>query len=337
MVMIGKRSASSVLLNALLVVLIAGCYGAPPQSALAENRTPCRSWVSVGVPSRAVLLCVHGLGLYSHAWNDFGIAMSQLGVPTYAIDLPGFGYLKQSKCDFNDCIEKVKMTLRTLRQANPGKPVFLMGESMGGAVALHVAAESPELINGVISVCSSGERFKKKRTDLRIFLHMLMGPNRKFAIGKRIVAQAAKDNPLLKQEWGEDPLDRMKLSPVELVRFQQFMNENHDKVEEIMSTPVFMVQGTNDRLVRPKGTEELYNELTTPDKQIMLVEDAGHLIFEDGQFSDLSFNEVANWIFEHCPHNQTEQITSNSGTLKDHQVISRLHAVKPAFSVVKVQ
>jgi alpha-beta hydrolase superfamily lysophospholipase/thiol-disulfide isomerase/thioredoxin len=283
----------------------------PPVQAEIEQKqkaptfAPCVSWVKLGVSERAILLCVHGLGLNSSSFEKFGNNISELGIGTYAIDVEGFGSWMRlkghQKVDFKSCIAELKKTLEWLHQAHPHRPVFLMGESMGGAIALHAAAEYPELMDGVISVCSSGDRFKQKRTDLTVFLHAMLGPNRKFDIGEKIVKQAASDDTELKQQWEGDPLDRMSLSPVELLHFQHFMNENHDSADKITKLPVLMVQGTKDKLVKPEGTEEIFNELKTPDKQLLLVEDAGHLIFEEGQFNADSLSDLANWIFKHCP------------------------------------
>ena len=287
------------------------------KSDVADGKTkvrvdaPCLSWVKVGVPLRAVLLCVHGLGLNSDSWKEFGQAMSAQGIATYAIDVRGFGSWEKAqgheKCDFSGCVKDTEVTLDWLHKANPKKPVFLMGESMGGAIALHVAAQAPELIDGVVSVCSSGDRFKQKRTEIKVFLHMLVGPTKKFDIGDKIVSQAAKNDPKLKREWEGDALDQMKLSPVELMQFQHFMNENHDEAKKITKLPVLMVQGRQDPLVKPEGTQELFNELKTPDKQIMMVENAKHLIFEENQFTTTSLNAVAKWIFRHCQAAQTAQ------------------------------
>ncbi len=266
---------------------------------------PCLSWVKFGQPVKAVLLCVHGLGLNSSSFTKFGQDMSQQGIATYAIDVRGFGSWMEAKghkkVDFDDCIEDVRKTLEWLQKANPGKPVFLMGESMGGAIVLHAAAKYPDLMNGVISACSSGDRFKQKRTDLKIFLHALTGPTRQMNIGKQVVEQAAGDNERLKASWEGDELDRMKLSPMELLSFQSFMNDTHDQVVNIKNLPVLMVQGTADQLVKPEGTQELYDELATRDKQIMMVQDAQHLIFENQQCPPATLSAVVKWISNRCP------------------------------------
>ncbi|MBX9572958.1 MAG: alpha/beta fold hydrolase [Candidatus Obscuribacterales bacterium] len=266
---------------------------------------PCVSWTMFGIPTRAVLLCIHGLGLHSESFDRFGKAMSSLGVATYAIDVRGFGSWMDAKghknVDFKACIEDVKTTLGWLRRANPNKPIFVLGESMGGAIAIHSAAQFPELMTGMISACASGDRFQQKKTDLSVAFHALLGPNRKFDIGKKIVDQAAGDNAQLEQQWKDDPLNKMELSPLELMQFQGFMNDNHDEAKKITSLPVLIVQGSKDGLVKPEGTQELYDEMPTKDKTMIYVANAEHLIFEEGQCTDKDILGVAKWIFAHCP------------------------------------
>ena len=295
---------------------------------------PCMSWVKFGLPVRAVLLCVHGLGLNSNSFAQFGTEMSLKGVAVYAIDVRGFGSWMEAKghkkIDFEDCISDVKKTLDWLKKANPGKPVFLMGESMGGAIALHAAAEYPDSMNGVISVCSSGDRFKQKKTELKIFLSALTGPTRQINIGKGVVEQAAGDNEAVKAKWEGDELDRMKLSPMELMAFQKFMNESHDAVAKIDRLPVLMVQGTADKLVKPEGTQELYDELKTTDKQIIMVEDAQHLIFENQKVDAAILNDVSKWIFARSP--QLDPLSTARAALESGQVQQALALAKGALA-----
>jgi acylglycerol lipase len=254
-------------------------------SAPETGAVPCISWVNPLVTPRLALLCVHGLGLYSGSYQAFGTQMARRGVATYAIDVRGFGsWMKSqghSQVDMKACLTDVKSALEAIRQAHPGLPVFLLGESMGGAIALRVASLYPDLVEGVISSVPAGERFQQKKTDLKVAFEFLKGRHKQFDVGTKLVAQATQDQKL-RDDWSSNPLDRMDLSPNELIQFQKFMNENHDAAKNITDDPVLFVQGTQDKLVKPEGTWELFNELTTPDKYFFAVP-SEHLIFEEGQ------------------------------------------------------
>ncbi len=279
----------------------------------AENtpagEAPCLSWLNPLGKPKAIILCVHGLGLHSGSYEKFGKAMAPRGYAIYAVDVRGFGSWMaakgREKCDFKHCTDDIVSTLNVLRMANPGVPVYLLGESMGGAIAMDVAAEQPELINGLISAVPAAERFKSKRTDLKVFLHLLTG-NRKVNVEKSVVDRATEDHAL-REEWTEDPLGRVELSPHELMQFQSFMNDNHDRAKKIDRMPVLLVQGGKDKLVKAEGTKELFEELKTEDKNLALINGAEHLVYEEGQFSPEVLELTDNWIKQRLPNQAGNQ------------------------------
>ena len=277
------------------------------------GEAPCLSWLNPLGKPKAVILCVHGLGLHSGSYEQFGKAMATRGYAVYAVDVRGFGSWMaakgREKCDFKHCTDDIVSTLNVLRMANPGVPVFLLGESMGGAIAMDVAAEQPELINGLISAVPAADRFQSKRTDLKVFLHLLTG-NRKVNVEKSVVDKATAD-PTLREEWTGDPLGRTELSARELVQFQGFMNDNHDRAKKIDRLPVLIVQGGKDKLVKAEGTKELFEELTTPDKNLAMVNGAEHLVYEEGQFSNEVLDLTDNWIKQRLPNKDETAASPN--------------------------
>jgi acylglycerol lipase len=264
-----------------------------------RGNAPCLRWIDSTMPPQAVILCIHGLGLHNGSYEDFGKRMSRLGYAVYAVDMRGFGSYKDAdgkkQVDFDGCLSDIKSTLKVLHRAHPNLPLFLLGESMGGAIALRATALYPDLVDGLISSVPSGERFKQGRSSLSVAMHLLEGPNKSFDVGTGVINQATV-KPELKEAWANDPLNRMNLSPIELITFQKFMNQNHDIAPLIKDKPVLFVQGCNDKLVKPEGTVELFNELGTKDRKIQMIENGEHLIFEENQFSDAAIESLDNWI-----------------------------------------
>jgi alpha-beta hydrolase superfamily lysophospholipase len=284
------------------------------------------AWINPDKEPKAVLLCVHGLGLQSNSYEDFGKRMSALGIATYSVDVRGFGSFQNAPqksrnlVNFEDCEGDVVKILKTIHRIHPNLPVFLLGESMGGAIALRVTAENPNLVDGLISCTPSADRFGAKRAELKVALHFLKGPNKKFDVGSQVIEQASEKHEVgtektagelncqLKHDWATDPLARKDLSPKELLHFQKFMNENHQKALLIKDRPVLMVQGMQDNLVKPTGTIQLWTELPTIDKEIRLFPQARHLIFEESESNDKDLNVkvdkmVDRWVDDHLTKN----------------------------------
>ena len=89
-------------------------------------------------------LCVHGLEGSSRNWTDL---MDLLGpeLACEALDLPGFGD-SPPRPDGRYSITALAQTVTTLIEKQERGPVHLIGNSLGGAVCVRVAATRPELI-----------------------------------------------------------------------------------------------------------------------------------------------------------------------------------------------
>lgn len=267
---------------------------------------PMLTWEPEDGSPKCVLLCIHGLGLYNRSYEDFGLRMAKQGIAVCAIDVRGFGSWMAAKghqrVDFDSCLADVQATLKVIHRAHPRIPVFILGESMGGAIALRSTALFPDLISGLISSVPAGDRFQQGKTTLKVAIHLLSDPNKPFNVGEGVIKQATV-KPELREAWLSDPLDRLNLTPRELMQFQSFMNQNHESAKWITQEPVLIVQGCKDHLVKPEGTIELYNELSTSDKQLMLIPKSEHLIFEANQCPDSVMKVVVAWLNSHLPQN----------------------------------
>lgn len=271
-----------------------------PKPIRLKIEVPCQAWVPKGSQPKAVLLCVHGLGLNSGSYAEFGQQMQKEGIGVFAVDVRGFGTWMRlegkEKCDFESCISDVEQALRVLHQAYPNKRIFMLGESMGGAIAMRVAAEHPELVDGLISSVPSGDRFHNMKNKLKVALNLVtLRANKEIDVGTKVIEQATV-NEDLREKWKDDPFNRLKLSSKELIQFQNFMNENHETAKKIDRMPVLFLVGLNDKLVKPQGTVDLYNRITTEDKQLATIKSAEHLIFENHKVSNELKGYLVHWL-----------------------------------------
>ncbi len=285
----------------------AGGTATAPSSAL-RQAAPCRSWVDPYEKPIACLLCIHGLGLQSNSYEFFGTEASRRGLAVYAIDVRGFGsWMKaggKTTVNFNECLADIKQALESIRAAHPGMPVYVLGESMGGAIALRAASMYPDLVDGLISSVPAGERFNQGKTSMKVFLNLLAGFDVS-NVGGDVVNQATK-NARLKAQWQGDPLARLNLTPQELIQFQNFMNNNHEAAKKVADMPVLFVQGNGDQLVKPEGTWELFNSVAAKDKSFFSVP-GEHLIFEEAQTQDSgprdqNFRVISSWLSTKVGH-----------------------------------
>ncbi|MGW3995115.1 alpha/beta fold hydrolase [Amycolatopsis sp. NPDC004772] len=138
-----------------------------------------------GVPA----VYVHGLGGSSTNWTDLAALLSPVAGGT-AIDLPGFGYSEPEE-GFDFTLQAhADVVVKHVEAV--GAPVHLFGNSMGGAIALLVAAQKPELVKTLTLISPAVP-------DLRLDPRRLSDPRMAFAylplVGARVRAQLAALGP----------------------------------------------------------------------------------------------------------------------------------------------
>jgi pimeloyl-ACP methyl ester carboxylesterase len=99
---------------------------------------------SVPAHGNGPVLCVHGMSGAATNWTDF---MAELA-PDFdcaAVDLPGSGFSPPPAAKSGYSIKALADSVIRLIETRERGPVHLVGNSMGGAVSLRVAASRPDL------------------------------------------------------------------------------------------------------------------------------------------------------------------------------------------------
>jgi 2-hydroxymuconate-semialdehyde hydrolase len=106
------------------------------------------------------VVLIHGSGPGVSAWANWRLVLPEVSrhFAAYALDVVGFGKTdKPADCAFthDDRVNHVIDFIDTLRLG----PVFLIGNSMGGALALAIADRRPDLVSKMVLMGSVGVSF----------------------------------------------------------------------------------------------------------------------------------------------------------------------------------
>lgn len=261
-------------------------------------------WKALGAP-RAVLLCLHELGLHKGVFDDLGQRLSREQVSVYAIDLRGFGGWRESESadsqmNLDRTLSDIKESVKILHKLHPDTPVFVLGEAMGGALALKAAAEFPELIQGSISSAPTGDHYKTTSNYGRVTVRLISnGPNGQFeSLGNDLIERATP-KPELREAFRNDADVRLDITPKEMMACQFFMYTTKKLARNIKELPVLIVQGQKDGESKPAGSRSVYDSLATRDRQYLDVPDGDHYVFEDIHVDDNALKSTVGWINGH--------------------------------------
>ena len=175
------------------------------------QRLPLRTWLPAG-PVKAVILALHGFNDYSRAFAAPGKAWASDGIATYAYDQRGFGAAPERGLwpGRAALAADAATACKVLRRRYPGVPLYLLGESMGGAVAVvAMTGESgtpiPE-VDGIIltapAVWGRSTMDLAERVALWIGVRLMPGLT---LTGQSLHILASDNIPMLRA-LGRDPL-----------------------------------------------------------------------------------------------------------------------------------
>ena len=114
---------------------------------------PLRVWEPWDRPAEAVILALHGFNDYSRGFAAAGKGMARRGFIFYAYDQRGFGLAPQRGiwAGAEQMRDDLRVAARLIKAQHPDLPLFLLGESMGGAVIMTAAVSAdPPAADGLI-------------------------------------------------------------------------------------------------------------------------------------------------------------------------------------------
>ena len=260
-----------------------------------------QGWLPEG-EIRAVLLVVHGLAEHSGRYMNLVNRFVPLGYAVYGIDHIGHGRSEGRRLyvdRFVDFTEPLGTYADMVRCWNPGKPLFLVGHSMGGLIgALHLIARQEELAGAVLS----GPAVKAPGNVPRavIFIGRMLSTLLPRLGLVPLEAEGVSRDPAVVKAYLDDPLVcRRKMTArlgAELLGAMERIGTEANRIH----LPLLILQGGADRLVDPSGARMLYDKAASPDKKLIVYEGFYHEVFNEPQH-DRVLSDVEQWLEGHLP------------------------------------
>ena len=259
-------------------------------------RLPLRHWLPESEPN-AVILALHGFNDYSNAFEAAGQYWRGRGIATYAYDQRGFGATQYAGVwpPQDSLIADVKAALWILRTTYPGRPVHVLGESMGAAILLSAAAEQLIDANSVIlaapAVWARSTMNPFYRAALWLGAHLF--PT--MELTGRGLGVIASDNREMILGLQRDPLV-IKRTRIDAMWGLVNLMDSALKGSAELTAPALILYGANDQLIAPGPTTEMVSRLS-PDIPVALYETGWHMLLRD-LAAETVWVDIAAWIID---------------------------------------
>ncbi len=230
-----------------------------PDVSMIEIKSWGKPFHFEGSQSKAILL-IHGFTGSTHQLKSIGEYITEKqGWTTHGIRLPGHGTNPGDLANksWNDWVNESIKALEELKKNN--ETVVVLGFSLGGAIALYLAAERKKHVSAVIGLCPA----------IR-----LLGYWKYFV---PIIKKFSKYHEKSQLD-PEDPWKGYQLIPWSSVHETlQFQKIVRSKLPEIQA-PLLVIQARHDRRVPMGVGEEIKNKINSPLIDHIWAENSGHIV-----------------------------------------------------------
>lgn len=256
------------------------------QGRFSDDRLAYRVWDSV--QPRAIVVIAHGYAEHSGRYDHVGAALAEAGLTAWALDHAGHGL---SKGDERGDVGTVEHAVGDLddfvslaSESAPRLPVFLIGHSMGGMLAVAYAEAHQDRLAGVV-VTGPAIVLGEIITGLLELDEIPVVPLGEFVSRDPSVATAYDEDPL--NFHGAMPRRVLEEAPARIGAVRSRFGD--------ITIPILAMHGEQDALAPMQGSVDLIAGVSSGDRTLRIWPGAYHEIFNEPE-RDRVIGEAIRWI-----------------------------------------
>jgi alpha-beta hydrolase superfamily lysophospholipase len=266
-----------------------------------SGRTPLyyQAWLPTQARPRAVIVNLHGLGDHSGLYPNLASHFPARGVALYAFDMRGNGRSPGQRAYLGSWKEyrgDLEAFVGRVREWEPGLPLFLLGNSLGGLVVLDYVLHYPGQVEGVIAAAPVLGDVGVPPVLMalgRVMSRVL--PRFSLNVGMDLTGLARE--PSVIEAVLADPLFHRRGT----ARLSTEVTSAINRVQHLagsLSVPLLILHGSADRMVPPDGSRTFFAKVRFPDREFREYPGAYHGLFADRGFEAV-LGDLEAWIDRH--------------------------------------
>jgi carboxylesterase len=257
---VALESGEPARLNLALELAAADYHHPACEAAGSKEKQRSFCWSHQTVTAKSILL-IHGFTACPFEMRELGETLYRQGYNVFGVRLAGHG---TSESDFAassriDWLNSVRRGLAIT--ALFGRETVVIGESMGGALAVLLAQKYPTAIAKLI-LCAPCFRFKDLRVEFTVF---------------RLVQRL-----IPRQDMGVSPGELAaywyRFIPATAVAQLVMIAREARRAGSEITAPALLIQADNDQMVQPRGAQNFFHSLSrlTADRKRLIRFANGH-------------------------------------------------------------
>ncbi len=265
-----------------------------------SRRILFRCWLPERTPD-AVVVIAHGYGEHGGRYGHVAARLNEEGHVVYALDHHGHGRSDgpRGRISLHDAAHDLSTLISLAAARNPDSEVFLLGHSMGGALALRYAMAHQDRLCGLILTSPLAQ------VDGHDAVKALGRTIARVAPGvplKKIDPKLISRDPAVVRAYAEDPLVYHRGIPAGVIAQFLIHAESLPDDVEIVTLPTLLMYGTADQLVAPAGSEMIAARISSTDLTVTPYEGLAHELLNEPEQRQV-LDQICTWVAEraHAP------------------------------------
>ncbi|NKR27663.1 alpha/beta fold hydrolase [Rhodococcus hoagii] len=248
-------------------------------------------------PPTGILLLAHGLGEHARRYDHVVERLVGLGLVVYAPDHRGHGRSGGKRIELHDWSEFLDDLHRLSAVAiaeNPGLQRFLLGHSMGGAIALSYALDHQDELSGLILSAPAVDVVGGK-SRVVIEIGKILG---RFAPGipvETLDAKSVSRDPAVVAAYESDPLVHHGKVKAGIARGMILAAESFPARLPSLTIPVLLLHGTEDRLADVSGSRMIAAHAGSKDLTLKTYDGLFHEVFNEPE-QEKVLDDLVDWL-----------------------------------------
>jgi alpha-beta hydrolase superfamily lysophospholipase len=293
------------------LVLLAGCAGASPSSRGSTDRSaqlatavavmddgyrlPLRRWGEAR-EARGVVLALHGFNEYAGTFAPLGTYLAARGFLVYACDQRGFGATagRGHWAGEDRMMADLRAVAALLHQRHPRLPLYLLGESMGGAVVM--AAGTTTDVAGVVLIAPAVWSRDTMPAVQRLALAIAASTVPWLEVTGKGIRRPPTDNRPMLRALAADP-QVIKATRIKALWGVTNLMDRARAAAPHLPRPALVLYGEHDRIVPRKAFCATLDDLpaSAPDLRLVLYARGWHMLTRDLQ-GERALADIAAWL-----------------------------------------
>ncbi|MBN4927656.1 lysophospholipase [Hoyosella rhizosphaerae] len=243
------------------------------------------------------MVIAHGIGEHAGRYAHVAEELTQHGIAVYAPDHRGHGKSggpRMALKAWDDLTTDLDSVVDIARAQVPDVPVFLLGHSMGGAIALSYALDKGSHLKALV-LSAPAVKLATGTPKIVVTVGKILGRFLPWIPVEKVNASAVSRDPEVVRKYEADPMVHHGMIPAGIARHLVLTMESFPSRLPSLKVPTLVLHGNADQLTDVDGSRMIPDLVTETECTLHVYEGLYHELFNEPEKKQV-LGDFTEWL-----------------------------------------